>query len=36
MRAAAVIFAIVLALVCIYWTFDYLLRRGAFRRRRRP
>jgi hypothetical protein len=35
MRQAAVAFGIILALVCIYWTYDYMRRRGVGRRRRR-
>ena len=36
MRQAAVAFSIILALICIYWTYDYLRRRtGRGRRRRR-
>jgi hypothetical protein len=33
MRGAAVAFAIVLSLVCIYWTIDYVRRRSRARRR---
>jgi hypothetical protein len=35
MRQAAVVFGIILALICIYWTYDYLRRRSGWRRRRR-
>jgi uncharacterized protein (DUF2062 family) len=35
MRQAAVAFSIVLAVVCIYWTYDYIRRRSRMSRRRR-
>jgi hypothetical protein len=35
MRQAAVGFSIVLALVCIYWTYDYMRRRSGRGGRRR-
>jgi hypothetical protein len=35
MRQAVVVFSVILALICVYWTYDYLRRRGAFGRRRR-
>jgi hypothetical protein len=34
MRAAAVAMGIALALICIWWTVDYVRRRGRARRRR--
>jgi hypothetical protein len=34
MRGAAVVFGIVLALICIYWTFAYIRRRALAGRRR--
>lgn len=33
MRAAAVTLAIVLALICVWWTFGYVWRRSRARRR---
>ena len=35
MRQAAVGFSIVLALICIYWTYAYIRRRAGFARRGR-
>jgi hypothetical protein len=34
MRGAAVVFGIVLALICLYWTFVYIRRRALSGRRR--
>lgn len=31
MRTAAVVFSIVLALVCLWWMLDYILRRASRR-----
>jgi preprotein translocase subunit SecE len=33
MRTAAVVLAIVLTLICLWWTIDYVLRRASRRRR---
>jgi hypothetical protein len=33
MRAAAVAFAVILTLVCLWWTVDYIRRRARARRR---
>lgn len=33
MRTAAVVFAVILALVSLWWTIDYVLRRASRRRR---
>jgi hypothetical protein len=30
MRAAVVVFGIILALICIYWTYAYIRRRAGF------
>jgi hypothetical protein len=35
MQAAAVAFAVVLTLVCVWWTFGYVWRRSRARARRR-
>ena len=33
MRTAAVVFTIILTIVCLWWTVDYVLRRASRRRR---
>jgi hypothetical protein len=35
MRAAVVVFGIILALICIYWIYAYIRRRSGFGRRGR-
>jgi hypothetical protein len=35
MRGAVVVFSIILALICVYWTYAYIRRRAGFGRRRR-